>query len=128
MRPPPRNSWHQYRRVGVLLVGRSLESKDAQQFRQGLVDAGYAEGRDVVVEWRSAKGNYDRVPELVVDLVQRKVDVIVVDGTPTAQAAKRATSIIPIVMALVSDPVESGLVASLKHPGGNVTGLYAHAY
>ena len=111
------------RRIGVLLVGFSPESKEAQAFRQGLRDAGYAEGRDVVIEWRSANGDYDRVPELAADLVQRKVDVIVVDSTLATQAVKRATSTIPIVMALVADPVGSGLVASLAHPGGNVTGL-----
>ena len=69
------------RRIGVLLVAFSPESKEAQAFRQGLRDAGYAEGRDVVIEWRSANGDYARVPELVADLVQRKVDVIVVDST-----------------------------------------------
>jgi putative tryptophan/tyrosine transport system substrate-binding protein len=111
------------RRIGVLLVAWLPEETVPQAFRQGLADAGYSEGRDVVIEWRSAKGNYDRVPELVADLVRRKVDVMVVDGTPTAQAAKRATATIPIVMTLVADPVGSGLVASLKHPGGNVTGL-----
>jgi putative ABC transport system substrate-binding protein len=61
------------RRIGVLLVGLSAESKEAKQFRLGLRDAGYSEGRDVVIEWRSANGNYDRVPALVADLVQRKV-------------------------------------------------------
>ena len=111
------------RRIGVLLVGFSPESKEAQAFRQGLLDAGYAEGRDVVIEWRSANGDYARVPELAADLVQRKVDVIVVESTPAAQAVKRATSTIPIVMAVVADPVGSGLVANLAHPGGNVTGL-----
>ena len=111
------------RHIGVLLVGRSAESKDAQQFRQGLLDAGYAEGRDVVIEWRSAKGDFDQIPKLAADLVQRKVDVIVVDGTLATQVLKRATSTIPIVMALVADPVGSGLVASLAHPGENVTGL-----
>ena len=111
------------RRIGVLLVGFSPESKEAQAFRQGLRDAGYAEGRDVVIEWRSAKGDYDRVHQLVADLVQRKVDVIVADSTNAAGAAKRATSTIPVVMAVVADPVGSGLVASLAHPGGNVTGL-----
>jgi putative ABC transport system substrate-binding protein len=94
-----------------------------QAFRQGLLDAGYAEGRDVMIEWRDANGDYDRLPQLAVDLVQGKVDVIVVTSTPAAQAAKRATSIIPIVMVLVSDPLGSGLVASLAHPGGNVTGF-----
>ena len=111
------------RRIGVLLVGFSPESKEAQAFRQGLRDAGYAEGRDVVIEWRSANGDYDRIPELAADLVQRKVDVIVVESTVAARAITRATSTIPIVMALVADPVGSGLVTSLAHPGGNVTGL-----
>jgi putative ABC transport system substrate-binding protein len=87
------------------------------------VDAGYVEGRDVVIEWRSAMGDYARIPELAADLVQRKVDVIVVDSTVATQAVKRATSNIPIVMALVADPVGSGLVANLAHPGENVTGL-----
>jgi putative ABC transport system substrate-binding protein len=77
----------------------------------------------VVIEWRSASGDIARVPELAADLVQRKVDVIVVTGTFAAQAAKRATSTIPIVMSVVADPVGSGLVANLAHPGGNVTGL-----
>jgi putative tryptophan/tyrosine transport system substrate-binding protein len=111
------------RRIGVLLVGFSPESKEAQAFRQGLRDAGYAEGRDVVIEWRSANGDYDKVPALVADLVQRKVDVIVVESTVAARAVKRATSTIPIVMAIVADPVGSGLVTNLAHPGGNVTGL-----
>jgi putative ABC transport system substrate-binding protein len=111
------------RRIGVLLVSRSPEHKDVQQFRQGLRDAGSAEGRDVVIEWRSANGDYDRVPAFVADLVQRKVDVIVTDTTLATRAAMRATSTIPIVMAIVADPVGSGLVANLAHPGGNVTGL-----
>jgi putative ABC transport system substrate-binding protein len=110
-------------RIGVLLVGLSPESKQAQHFRQGLRDAGYSEGHNVVIEWRSAKGDYDRVPELVADLVQSKVDVIVMDSTVATQVAKRSTSTIPIVMALVVDPVGSGLVKSLARPGGNVTGL-----
>jgi putative ABC transport system substrate-binding protein len=111
------------RRIGVLLGGFSLDDKDVQAFRQGLLDAGYSEGRDVVIEWRSASGDYARVPELAADLVHRKVEVIVVTTTIAAQAVKRATSTIPIVMARVADPVGSGLVASLAHPGGNVTGL-----
>ena len=77
----------------------------------------------MVIEWRSASGDYARIPELAADLVQRKVDVIVVEATLAAQAVKRATSTIPIVMAVVADPVGSGLVANLAHPGGNVTGL-----
>jgi len=111
------------RHIGVLLVGFLPESKEAQQFRRGLGDLGYAEGRDVVIEWRSAAGDYARVPALVADLVQSRVDVIVVDSTNAALAAKRSTSSIPVVMAIVADPVGSGLVTSLAHPSGNVTGL-----
>jgi putative tryptophan/tyrosine transport system substrate-binding protein len=111
------------RRIGVLLVGLSPESKEAKHFRLGLRDAGYSEGRDVVIEWRSADGDYGRVPALVADLVRSKVDVIVQDSTVGTEVTKRATSTIPIVMALVLDPVGSGLVKSLAHPGGNVTGL-----
>jgi putative ABC transport system substrate-binding protein len=76
-----------------------------------------------VIEWRFAKGDYDRVPELVADLISSRVDLMVMDSTVGTQVAKRATSTIPIVMALVLDPVGSGLVNSLAHPGGNVTGL-----
>jgi putative ABC transport system substrate-binding protein len=111
------------RRIGVLLGALSPESKEAQAFRQGLLDAGYSDGRDVVIEWRTASGDYARLPALAADLVQRKVDVIVVQSTPAAQAAQRATSTIPIVMATVADPIGSGLVANLAHPGGNITGL-----
>jgi putative ABC transport system substrate-binding protein len=111
------------RRVGVLLVGLSPDSKQAKQFRLGLRDAGYSEGHDVIIEWRSANGDYDRVPALVADLIQSKVDVIVQDSTVGTEITMRATSTIPIVMALVLDPVGSGLVKSLAHPGGNVTGL-----
>jgi putative ABC transport system substrate-binding protein len=110
------------RRIGVLQVA-SWPEELIQAFRQGLRDAGYSEGRDVIIEWRYANGDYNQIPRLVADLVQRKVDVIVVSDTPSAQAAKRATPAIPIVMVLVSDPVGSGLVANLAHPGGNVTGL-----
>ena len=110
------------RRIGVLLGGFSANSKEAQQFRQGLLDAGYVEGRDLVIEWRSAGGDYTRMPALVADLIERKVDVIVITSTVGAQAAKRATSTIPIVMAVVADPIGSGLVADLVHPGGNLTG------
>jgi putative ABC transport system substrate-binding protein len=88
-----------------------------------LADAGYIEGRDVVIEWRRAGGNYERLPQLAADLVQSKVEVIVVDSTRATEALKRVTSSIPIVMAFVADPVGSGLVPSLAHPGGNVTGL-----
>jgi len=111
------------RRIGVLLVGLSSESKEAKQFRLGLRDAGYSEGHDVVIEWRSANGNCDLVPALVADLVQKKVEVIVQDSTVGTEVTKHATSTIPIVMALVLDPIGSGLVKSLSHPDENVTGL-----
>ena len=104
-------------------MGLSPEGKEAQEFRQGLRDAGYAEGRDVVIEWRSASGDYDRVTELVADLVQRQVELIVVENTFAARALKHATSTIPVVMAIIADPVGSGFVASLARPGGNFTGL-----
>ena len=111
------------RRIGVVYLGVSSEQKGVQAFRQGLRDAGYSEGRDVVIDWRYANGDYARVPELAADLVERKMDVIVVDTTLATRAVRRATSTIPIVMALVAEPVGSGLVANLAHPGANVTGL-----
>jgi putative ABC transport system substrate-binding protein len=111
------------RRIGVVLVGLTPESKPARSFLQRLRDAGYSVGRDVVIEWRLARGDYDRVPELVADLVRSKVDVMVMDSTIGTDAAMRATSTIPIIMALVVDPVGSRLVKSLARPGGNVTGL-----
>lgn len=111
------------RRIGVLLVGTPPESKQVRGLTQGLEDAGYVKGRDVLFEWRSANGDYDRLPELAADLVNRTVDVIVAEHTLAVLALKRATSTIPIVMAIVADPLGAGLVDSLSHPGGNVTGL-----
>jgi putative ABC transport system substrate-binding protein len=111
------------RRIGLLAVGFSPRDKEVEAFREALHDAGYAQGRDIVVEWRFANGDIHRVPELMADLLKSKVDVIVVDSTPGTVAAKRATSTIPIVMTTVADPVGSGLVANLAHPGSNVTGL-----
>ena len=92
-------------------------------FREGLRDLGYVEGRDVVIEQRWASGHYDKLPALADELVRLKVDIIVTSATPGAIAAKNATSTIPIVIAASSDPVASGIVASLAHPGGNITGL-----
>jgi putative ABC transport system substrate-binding protein len=94
-----------------------------EAFRQELNKLGWIEGKNITIEYRFAGQKRERVPELAADLVRRKVDLIVVAGTPSALAAKRATTSIPIVIATVVDPVEQGLVASLARPGGNVTGL-----
>ena len=93
-------------------------------FREGLREAGYIEGENIAIEYRWAEGNYDRLPTLATDLVGRKVDVILTGGgSPAALAAKNATSLIPIVFSIASDPVESGVVQSLARPEANVTGI-----
>ena len=107
------------------LTGPSLSSIKLriEGFRQSLRELNYVEGQTISFEWRSADGVEERLPSLASELVQLKVDVIFTQGTPATQAAKQATKTIPIVMTSVSDPVGAGLVASLAHPGGNVTGL-----
>jgi putative ABC transport system substrate-binding protein len=111
-------------RIGFLsLNSRSSIATNAEAFRQGLRDFGYVEGRNIVIEWRYADGKSDRLPSLVSELIHLEVDVIVTSATAPAQAAKQATSTIPIVIANHNDPVGAGLVASLARPGGNVTGL-----
>ncbi|MGZ8485306.1 MAG: ABC transporter substrate-binding protein [Candidatus Binatia bacterium] len=92
-------------------------------FRQGLRELEYVEGKNIVIEWRSAEGKLDRFPALVAELVRLKVDIIVTAGPIPTRAAKEATSTIPIIMAQDPDPVGSGFVASLARPGGNITGL-----
>jgi len=87
-----------------------------------LNELGYVEGRTIIFEYRSSEGRSERLPALALDLVKRGVDIIVVYGTPATQAAKRATATIPIVMVGVGEPVDTGLVASLARPGGNITG------
>jgi len=110
-------------RVGYLgNSSPSLEVDLLDAFRQGLREFGYTEGQNIIIEYRWAEGKYDRFPGLLADLVRLKVDAIVTAGTPGALAAKRATKTIPIVMAVAGDAVGTGLVASLAHPGGNVTG------
>jgi len=92
-------------------------------FRQGLRELGYVEGKNILIEWRFGEGRVDRVPALAADLMRLKVDVIVTAGPEITRAAKKATSTIPIVMALDTDPVANGFIASLARPGGNITGL-----
>src|SRR6266576_193733 len=89
-----------------------------EALRLGLRDYGYVEGKTIAIEYRWAEGRYDRLPALAADLVSRKVDVIITQGTPAAFAAKQATTTIPIVMAIVGNPVDTGLVSSLARPGG----------
>jgi len=110
-------------RVGFLWDSPAVWPHALEGFRQGLRDLGWAEGRNIVVEYRWAEGRFDRLPGLAEELVRLKVDVIVAPTSIYAGAAKRATSTIPIVFASHADPIGSGHVASLARPGANATGL-----
>jgi putative ABC transport system substrate-binding protein len=115
-------------RIGFL--GNStaiLEANLVGPFRDGLRELGYVEGRDLVIEYRWAEGQYERFPGLIAELIALKVDVLVTAGTPAALAVRRATTAIPLVMIAVGDPVGSGLVKSLARPGGSLTGLVSIA-
>jgi putative tryptophan/tyrosine transport system substrate-binding protein len=110
--------------IGVLVVGGSSGSEQFWRlFRDVMRELGYVEGQSIRYEFRSDQGQVSRLPELAAELVRLDVDLIVTWFTPAAQAAKRATREIPIVMALAGNPVETGLIESLDRPGGNITGM-----
>lgn len=113
-------------RVGNLWIGMPTDlviNQNQEAFRQGLRELGYIEGRNIAFEDRYAEGYANRLPGLATDLVNLNVNVIVASATPAAQAAKNATKTIPIVFAVVGEPVHSGFVASMARPGGNMTGV-----
>jgi putative tryptophan/tyrosine transport system substrate-binding protein len=110
-------------RIGFLAGNLAAGQHLAASFRQGLHELGYDEGRNIVIEYRDAKGDADRLPALATELVALKVDVILAAGTQHVLAAKQATTTIPIVFADVADPVARGFVTSLARPGANMTGL-----
>ena len=112
-------------RIGyVRVVGvPSIPGPNVEAFRQGLKGLGYVEGKNILIEFRYAEGKRDRVPSLVAELVQLKVDVLISGDDPAIRAAKEATKTIPIVMVINQDPVTTGLVDSLARPGGNITGI-----
>ena len=110
-------------RIGYLTAGGSPKDPGFVAFREGLRKLGYAEGKNLVIEFRSAEAKLDRMPVLVAELVQLKIDVIVSSSQPGTRAAREATQTIPIVMVASFDPVETGIISSLARPGGNITGV-----
>jgi ABC-type uncharacterized transport system substrate-binding protein len=111
-------------RIGVLSSSSpAREEGYLAAFQQGLRGLGYSESQNILIDRRYAAGKFDTLPELAAELVRLKLDILVVTGTPAASAAKNATHLIPIVMVTPADPVATGLITSLAHPGGNVTGL-----
>ncbi len=110
-------------RIGLLgLASAQSFTRHIDALRAGLRESGYVEGKNIVIEYRWAEGDYARLPGLAVELAQLGVDVIVTHGTPGALAAKRATTTVPIVMAAIGDALAAGVVTSLARPGGNITG------
>jgi putative tryptophan/tyrosine transport system substrate-binding protein len=110
----------------ICFLGNStaeLEANLIGPFREGLRSFGYIEGKNILIEWRWAEGKYQRFPALISELIASKCDGMVTAGTPASLAVKKATTTIPLVMIAVGDPVGTGLIASLAHPGGNITGL-----
>src|SRR5712672_2520571 len=112
----------QMRRIGALILGNADAEAFGKEMREGLSKAGYIEGRNVLFDIRSAQGRHDLLPKLATELVAEKVDVLVALYTPCARAAQQATRDVPIV-AIVANPVETGIIASLARPGGNTTGV-----
>jgi putative tryptophan/tyrosine transport system substrate-binding protein len=111
-------------RVGYLAaVSAAADAPRLEAFRQGLLDLGYIEGQNMIIEYRHESGGFERLPELAAELVGQKPDVLVAVTTNAAQAAKKATTTIPIVFMGVTDPITAGLVESLAQPGGNTTGI-----
>ena len=110
-------------RIGYLSPRLRQDDERDRAFRRGISELGYVEGKNVVIEWRFANGEYERLPAMAAELVRLRVDVIVADSSPAIRAAQRATTTIPIVFPTTGDPVGSGFVASLARPGGNITGL-----
>jgi putative ABC transport system substrate-binding protein len=113
--------------IGILEEGNTEADRGTKRFWDGLREFGWVEGQNLRVEWRHADSR-DQLPALAAELVQLRADLIQTDGTPATRAAKQATKTIPIVFHVGSDPVESGLVASLAHPGGNLTGFVEGEY
>jgi putative ABC transport system substrate-binding protein len=111
------------RRIGVLLGGPRGNIEATEPFRRGLRDLGYVEGRTISIEHRFGEGRLDRFPDLAADLARLKVDVILAPGTAAAQAARKATTTIPIVIVTAGNPIGDGLIETFARPGGNVTGL-----
>jgi len=110
-------------RIGVLLFTSSPVA--IEELRQGLHEVGYVEGQNLALEVRSAEGRAERLADLAAELVRLPVDLIVAHTTAGVLAARRATTTLPIVAAVMTDPVEAGIAESLAHPGGNITGSFS---
>jgi putative ABC transport system substrate-binding protein len=110
-------------RIGVLSLAATPSTLMFEAFQRGLSDLGYVDGQNIAIEYRLAAGKVERLAELAADLAQLPVDVIVTEGNAATQAARDATSKVPIVMGVVGDPIRGGIVTSLAQPGGNITGV-----
>src|SRR5271166_4669301 len=110
--------------IGFMVAGVAARSQQFGAFHAGLKESGYVEGQNVVVEFRSAEGHFDRFAALAADMLRQGVSLLVAVSNDAALAAKRATTTTPIVFGMGGDPVALGLIASLNRPGGNITGIY----